>query len=83
MNRFLKVGLLLFLAGPLFAAPKVQSVSFTTRDGWALSASYLPAQADEKTVILLHDLNKKKEEFASSSEKDKYFPFPLTTKMPE
>ncbi len=65
MNRFLKVGLLLFLAGPLFAAPKVQSVSFTTRDGWALSASYLPAQADEKTVILLHDLNKKKEEFAS------------------
>ena len=65
MNRFLKVGLLLFLAGPLFAAPKVQSVSFTTRDGWALSASYLPAQADEKTVILLHDLNKKKEEFTS------------------
>ena len=65
MNRFLKVGLFLFLAGPLFAAPKAQPVSFSTRDGWALSASYLPAQADGKTVILLHDLNKKKEEFTS------------------
>lgn len=65
MNRFLKVGLLLFLAGPLFAAPKVQPVSLSTRDGWALSAVYLPAQANGKTVVLLHDLNKKKEEFAS------------------
>lgn len=50
---------------PLWAAPKAETVSLSTQDGWALSAIYLPAQAQQKTVILLHDLNKKKEEFTS------------------
>ena len=47
-----------------WAAPKEQPVSLSTKDGWALSAVYLPATKDT-TVVLLHDLGKNKEEFSS------------------
>ena len=52
---------------PLLAVAKAEPVSFSTKDGWSLSAIYSPAQGQHKTVILLHDLNKKKEEFTSFS----------------
>lgn len=70
MHNFKKGGLIILLAGllfPAFAAPKakVQPVTFSTKDGWTLSAVYFPAAPQEKTVILLHDLGKKKEDFAS------------------
>ena len=52
----------LFLISPLWAAPKVEAVTLTTKDGWSLAASYLPSQSQNKTVVLLHDLNKKKED---------------------
>jgi len=57
----------LFLISPLWAAPKVEAVTLTTKDGWSLAASYLPSQSQNKTVVLLHDLNKKKEDFSSFS----------------
>lgn len=44
-------------------APKAHPVQLSTRDGWTLSAVYQPAQAEQKTVVLLHDLNKNKEAF--------------------
>ena len=52
---------------PLLVAAKAEPVSLSTKDGWTLSAIYSPAQAQRKTVILLHDLNKKKEEFTTFS----------------
>lgn len=45
--------------------PKEQSVSFTAKDGWVLSAVYLPADGQGHAVILLHDLGKSKNSFAS------------------
>ena len=58
------VGLLYCL--PLFGAEtKEKVVSLSTQDGWALSAVYMPAQEEKKTVVLLHDLNKNKESFTS------------------
>lgn len=52
---------------PAQAAPKtkLQTVELTTQDGWKLAAVYQPATDKEITVVLLHDLGKKKEEFAS------------------
>ena len=47
------------------ACAKETPVTLTTQDGWKLVAVYQPAQANKQTVILLHDLNKKKEEFTS------------------
>ena len=47
------------------AAPTEKSISLATRDGWTLSAAYLPAQEDQRTVILLHDLGKNKDAFAA------------------
>lgn len=52
------------LFGLSWAAPKEQSVSLSTKDGWKLSAVYLPATKDT-TVVLLHDLGKSKEDFSS------------------
>lgn len=49
----------------LWGAPKAQTISLSTRDGWTLSAVYLPASSRPKTVILLHDLNKDKNAFAA------------------
>ena len=60
------VGIYLLLAGQLlWAAPKEQTVSLTTKDGWALNAVYLPASSQDTTAVLLHDLGKNKEAFAS------------------
>ena len=47
------------------AVQKEQSVSLSTQDGWALAALYLPADSGKKTVVLLHDLGKNKEEFST------------------
>lgn len=49
----------------LTAAPKALPVTFSTQDGWVLSAIYQPASAKENTVILLHDLGKNKEAFST------------------
>ncbi|MBO7190903.1 MAG: alpha/beta hydrolase [Elusimicrobiaceae bacterium] len=42
-----------------------QAVTLSTKDGWSLAASYLPAEPEKRTLILLHDLGKKKEDFTS------------------
>jgi len=47
------------------AAPKPQAVSFSTRDGWTIEGTYLPAKEEQTTVILLHDLNKDKSAFSA------------------
>lgn len=57
--------LLLGAVCPGWSAPKAQNISLSTRDGWALSAVYLPASSRQKTVILLHDLNKDKSAFSA------------------
>ncbi len=55
----------------LFALPlqadenKPSALTLSTKDGWELSAQYLPAKPDERTVILLHDLNKSKTAFGA------------------
>ena len=68
MNKLKKGCALAILTGwffPAFAAPKVQNVTLSTKDGWSLAAVYQPASGKDKTVILLHDLGKKKEDFTS------------------
>ena len=40
-------------------------VTLSTKDGWALAAVYQPATSKQTTVVLLHDLGKNKEAFAS------------------
>ncbi len=50
---------------PALAAPKEETVTLSTQDGWALSALYMPAAGKEMAVVLLHDLGKKKEDFTS------------------
>ncbi len=56
--------LVFMLTGTAGAAPQEQSLSLTAKDGWPLSAVYLPAKK-EATVVLLHDLGKNKEQFSS------------------
>lgn len=54
------------LALPTWAdETKGMPVTLSTKDGWALAATYLPAQEGKRTVILLHDLNKSKKSFAA------------------
>ncbi len=68
MNGLKKACMLAILTGllsPVFAAPKAQNVTLSTQDGWSLAAVYQPADDKETTVVLLHDLGKKKEEFTS------------------
>ena len=63
-----KAGALVILAGllsPVFAAPKAQNITLSTQDGWSLAAVYQPAEDKDTTVVLLHDLGKKKEDFSS------------------
>jgi pimeloyl-ACP methyl ester carboxylesterase len=67
MSRLLKVIFLLTVVLCPFtawAAPKAQAVSFSTRDGWIIDGTYLPAN-NQNTVILLHDLNQDKSAFTS------------------
>ncbi len=40
-------------------------VTLSTKDGWSLAAVYQPAQAGQKTVVLLHDLGKNKDAFSA------------------
>lgn len=42
-----------------------KAVSLTTSDGWNVAGVYKAAEPDKKTVLLLHDLGKNKEEFTS------------------
>ena len=63
-NLMGSVALVLALASLAWAAPKEEVVSLTAKDGWPLSAVYLPAKK-EATVVLLHDLGKNKEQFSS------------------
>lgn len=68
MNGVKKGCMLAILAGllsPVFAAPKAQNVTLSTQDGWSLAAVYQPAAEKDTTVVLLHDLGKKKEDFTS------------------
>jgi len=59
--------LVILLFTPIGAFAKPGNVTLSTKDGWTLAAIYSPAGAQRKTVILLHDLNKKKEEFTTFS----------------
>ena len=61
---FLCIAFLPLFAGAAKAVPKEQPVSLTTKDGWILSAAYLPA-TQGATVVLFHDLGKNKEAFSS------------------
>ena len=70
LGRFIKnfapVCGMLALCLPLSGAEvKETPVTLNTQDGWALSALYMPAQEDNRTVVLLHDLGKNKEAFTS------------------
>lgn len=66
IKNFAPVCALAFLVLPLSGAEvKEAPVTLNTSDGWALSALYLPAQEDNRTVVLLHDLGKNKEAFTS------------------
>ncbi len=70
LGRLLKIAAPLWVvAGLAFPAlgadSQEQSVTLSTQDGWELAALYLPAQEGKKTVLLLHDLGKNKEAFAS------------------
>lgn len=68
MNGLKKGCVLAVLAGlltPAFGAPKAQNITLSTQDGWSLAAVYQPAGDKDTTVVLLHDLGKKKEEFTS------------------
>lgn len=66
IKNFAPVCALACMALPLSGAEvKETPVTLNTQDGWALSALYLPAQADNRTVVLLHDLGKNKEAFTS------------------
>lgn len=49
----------------VFAAPKEQSVTLQTKDGWSLAATYSPSKEKDTAVVLLHDLGKSSTHFAS------------------
>lgn len=59
----------LLVSPALLAQVKGDSVSFQTQDGWNISASYQPAEAGRKTVILLHDAGKSRNAFTTFSGK--------------
>lgn len=63
-SAFLLLSLFLSSA-PVFAQ---QEVTLTTEDNWKLSANYYPSE-NGKAVILLHDIERKKEDFSSFSAK--------------
>ena len=58
------LGLGIFLVA-LNLCAKETPVTLTTEDKWKLAALYEPASSDIPTVVLLHDLNKNKNEFTS------------------
>jgi dienelactone hydrolase len=56
---------LLLSSAPVFAQ---QAITLTTEDNWKLAANYYPSQ-NGKAVILLHDIERKKEDFSSFAAK--------------
>ncbi len=70
MKKHLVLGVLLFVLSPLVCAQvKGTAVSFSTPDGWNISAVYQPAETGKKTAVLLHDVGKTKYEFTTFSGK--------------
>lgn len=68
LNGFKKMMWAVLCAGilsPAFAAPKEETVTLSTQDGWNLSALYLPANGKHTAVVLLHDLGKQKDDFST------------------
>lgn len=66
IKNFAPVFAVALLALPITGAEvKETPVTLNTQDGWALAALYLPAQEDNRTIVLLHDLGKNKEAFTS------------------
>ncbi len=66
IKHFAPVCALALMGLPLSGAEiKESAVTLNTQDGWALSALYLPAQENNRTVVLLHDLGKNKQAFTS------------------
>ena len=61
----LLAGQILFAAPAKNASAKPTAVQLSTRDGWSLSAVYQAPTTEQRTVILLHDLNKDKNAFAT------------------
>lgn len=59
----------LFFAPALFAQAQGTEVALKTQDGWEIAALYQPAKEEQKTVLLLHDIGKNKEEFTTFSGK--------------
>lgn len=55
----------LWIGVSVFAAPKEQSVTLQTKDGWSLAATYFPSKEKDTAVVLLHDLGKSSANFAS------------------
>jgi len=67
-HRWLKTTAILaalWIGVSAFAAPKEQSVTLQTKDGWSLAATYLPSKEKETAVVLLHDLGKSSTHFTS------------------
>ncbi|MBR3604074.1 MAG: alpha/beta fold hydrolase [Elusimicrobiaceae bacterium] len=59
------------MAMPVFAQEEMKGrpAGFQTQDGWAISALYQPAEENQKTLLLLHDVGKSYVDFATFSAK--------------
>ncbi len=64
-----------FIFAVLFCLPALQAqvkgtaAVLRTQDGWEISAVYQPAEEGKRTVLLLHDIGKNKNEFTTFSGK--------------
>lgn len=71
LGHFLKAALLPALLAGVCACSAFaldgKAVSLTTSDGWNVAGVYNAADPGKKTVLLLHDIGKNKEEFSSFS----------------
>ena len=66
MKKITVLTLCLFVASGLFAQKtKEKTLIIRTQDGWGISGVYLPAQPEQKTVLLLHDVGKDHTAFAA------------------
>ncbi len=71
MKKIVWAGALCVLAVSVFAQEDIKGrpAGFQTQDGWSIAAVYQPAEPEQKTVLLLHDISKSRADFASFSEK--------------
>ena len=53
----------------LHAQKKEKALSIRTQDGWSINSVYLPAEPEQKTVLLLHDIGKDHTAYAPFMEK--------------